>query len=185
MPARVPPTYYRGYKPHLHRRIAREFAQARCIVDLGCGDCGLATLLSGRDHHEVFGVDLSDDRFPKQPNPPRRRHCIKADARSLGFLSPGSVDAVVSVWALHEFAAPMAVLREARRILRPGGEILIVDFPRGSLAQRLWDERYCTTIEVGGMLKRAGFTRVAARRIARGHLTWARGFKPPRQRGAR
>jgi ubiquinone/menaquinone biosynthesis C-methylase UbiE len=95
------------------------------------------------------------------------------------------VDAVVSVWALHEFAAPMAVLREARRILRPGGGILVVDFPRGSLAHRLWKERYYTTRQVGEMLKRAGFARVEARRIARRQLTWARGFKASSRRDSR
>jgi ubiquinone/menaquinone biosynthesis C-methylase UbiE len=170
-------TYYRGYKPHLHRRIAQELAPCRRIVDLGCGDCRLASLLSQRDHHEVFGVDISDGRFPNRPDPARRRHCVKADARSLDFLSRGGVEAAVSVWALHEFAAPIAVLREVRRVLRPGGEIVIVDFARDSLAQRLWNENYYTTAQVGGMLKRAGFARVKARRIARKQLTWARGFK--------
>jgi SAM-dependent methyltransferase len=181
MPTHVSATYYRRYRPHLHRRIAHELALARRIVDLGCGDCGLASLLSEKDHHEVFGVDISDHRFPNQPDPAHRRHCVKADARSLGFLPRGTVDAVVSVWALHEFAAPMAVLREARRILRPGGGILIVDFPRGSLAHRLWKERYYTTNEVGDMLRRAGFTRVEAMRIARRQLTWARGSKASRR----
>ena len=185
MPTHVSATYYRRYKPHLHRRIARELAPARRIVDLGCGDCGLASLLSEGDHHEVFGVDMSDDRFPNPPDQAHRRHCVKADARSLGFLPHGSVDAVVAVWALHEFAVPMAVLRETKRILRPGGEILIVDFPRGSLAQRLWDERYYTTAEVGEMLKRAGFARVEATRTARRQITWARGFKASRRKSSR
>jgi SAM-dependent methyltransferase len=185
MPTHVSATYYRRYKPHLHRRIAQELAPARRIVDVGCGDCGLASLLSERDHHEVFGVDISDDRFPNQPDPGHRQHCVKADARSLDFLSRGTVDAVVSVWALHEFAAPMAVLREARRILRPGGGILIVDFARGSLAQQLWKERYYTTKEVGQMLKRAGFARVEATRIARRQLTWARGFRTSRWKNSR
>ncbi len=35
--------------------------------------------------------------------------------------------------------------REAKRVLRLGGEVLIVDFPRCSLAQRLWNEDYYTT----------------------------------------
>jgi ubiquinone/menaquinone biosynthesis C-methylase UbiE len=125
----------------------------------------------------------SDDRFPSRPDPARHRHCVKADARSLDFLWRGSVDAAVSVYALHEFAEPMAVLREARRILCPGCEILIVDFPRGSLAQRLWDEDYYTPGEVARMLKRAGFARVTARRIARRQLTWARGFKDLQGKG--
>ena len=185
MTTQVPKTFYQTYKPRLQRRIARELRSARRLVDVGCGNCHLAGLLAQGDGREVIGVDVRDGSFPEEPDPAGRRRCVKADARSLDFLSKGAVDAVVSVWALHELAAPMAVLREARRVLRAGGEILIVDFPRGSLAQRKWNENYYTTGEVGDMLKRAGFVRVEARRTARKQLTWARGFKASRRRDTR
>ena len=177
----VPKTFYQTYKPRLRRRIARELRAARRVVEVGCGNCDLAGLLAQDDRREVIGIDIRDGSFPEEPDPAGHRRCVKADARSLDFLSRGTVDAVVSVWALHELAAPMAVLREARRILRPGGQILIVDFPRRSLAQRLWNENYYTTTEVGQMLRRAGFARVHAKRVARHQLTWARGFKPARK----
>jgi len=185
MTPRASVTFYKGCKAWLHRRIALELAQARRVVDLGCGDCRLATLLSNTGHHEVIGVDVSGGSFPRRSSRGGSRRCIRADAQSLRFLSRGSVDSVVSVWALHEFEAPVTVLREAKRILRPDGEILIVDFPRGSLAQRLWNENYYTTRKVGEMLKRVGFVRVQARRIARKQLTWARGFKASRRKGSR
>jgi len=185
MTSPVPKKFYHTCKPRLQRRIARELRSARSVADLGCGDCELASLLCDLDGHQVIGVDLSDKHFPKKPDRKRRRRCMRADARGLDFVSTGTTDAVVSVSALHEFETPMAVLREARRILRPGGEILIVDFPRGSLAQRLWNENYYTTGKVGEMLKRVGFVRVQARRIARKQLTWARGFKASRRKGSR
>jgi len=181
----LPRTFYRTCKPRVQRRIARELRAARRVVDVGCGCCELAGLLAEADGREVIGVDIRDGRFPEQPDPSGQRRCVKADARRLDFVPTGTVDAVVSVWALHELAAPMAVLREARRILRPGGEIVIVDFPRGSLAQRLWNERYFSTGEVGAMLRRAGFARVEARRISRRQLTWARAHKPGRPAGPR
>ena len=182
---RVAEDFYEKIKPRVHRRIAREVRSARRIVDVGCGGCGLAELLAKPDGREVIGVDVRDGNFPEEPELTGHRRCVKADARSLDFLSTGTVDAVVSVWALHELAAPMAVLREARRVLRPGGELLIVDFPRGSLAQRKWNENYYTTGEVALMLKRAGFVRVEARRTARKQLTWARGFEAARRRDTR
>jgi len=185
MATALPRTFYETYKPRLQRRIARELRAARRVVDVGCGNCHLAGLLAEGDGREVIGVDIRDGSFPEEPDTTGHRRCVKADARALDFLARGAVDAVVSVWALHELGAPMAVLREARRILRPGGEILIVDFPRASLAQRLWNEGYYSTTEVGDMLKRAGFARVEARRIARKQLTWARGFKPARRKPAR
>jgi ubiquinone/menaquinone biosynthesis C-methylase UbiE len=185
MTGAVPDRFYQTYKPRLQRRIARELRRATRVVDLGCGDCELAGFLCDAKGRQVIGVDIHDGGFPSDTNRPGRPQCIKANARRLDFLATGAVDAVVSVFALHELAAPRASLREAKRMLRPGGEILIVDFPRGSLAQRLWNEGYYTTTEVGKMLRRVGFVRVTARRTARRQLTWACGFKRLRQKGRR
>ena len=175
--------FYEKNKDRLHRRVARELRSARRIVDIGCGNCDLAGVLAEVQGREVIGVDVLDDVFPALSAKGRRPRCIKANARALDFLTDATVDAVVSVWALHELTAPMAVLRETMRILRPGGTILIVDFPRRSLAQRLWNENYYTTGEVREMLRQVGFVRVEARRIARRQLTWARGDKPPVRNG--
>ena len=95
------------------------------------------------------------------------------------------MDAVVLLYSLHELAAPMACLRQAKRVLRPRGEILVVDFPRGSLAQRLWNENYYTTSEVAAMLRRAGFVRIRATRAERRQLTWARASRPGKGRNSR
>ena len=180
---RLQDDFYERFWPRLYRRIARELRSACRIVDIGCGGCELAELLAKANAcREVIGVDVSDGSFPKRRNR-RALRCVKADARSLDFFESGAVDAVVATSSLHEMDAPIAVLREARRILKPAGEILLVDFPPGSLAQRLWDEDYYSTGEVGEMLRRSGFERVTARRTARGQLTWARGFRP-RRKGA-
>ena len=103
--------------------------------------------------------------------------CRKADARSLEFIQDCSVDAVLTVHALHEMHKPVEVLGEANRVLRAGGEVLVVDFPRGSLAQRLWNEKYYSPPEVEAMLSQAGFARATARPIAQGQLIWAEARK--------
>ena len=105
--------------------------------------------------------------------------CIKANASRLTFLRDGGVDAMVTTWALHEMETPEEIVREAFRVLRPGGEMLIVDFPKGSLAQRLWNENYWTPSEVGTLLRETGFVRVRARTIYRGQVIWAVGYGPP------
>lgn len=183
--AQISDGFYEKLKPRLHGRIERALRSARKIVDIGCGGCALARLLSETEGpREVIGVDISNGAFPKGCGGARRLRCVKADARALGFLGRGTVDAVVAVYSLHEFTAPMTTLQEAKSTLQPGGEMLIVDFPRGSLAQRLWNEDYYTTGQVRHMLKRAGFERIRARRIASGQLTWAQAFKPaPGRRG--
>jgi ubiquinone/menaquinone biosynthesis C-methylase UbiE len=174
-------TFYDELKPRLHRRIARAVRAAVSIVDLGCGNCELAFFLAESNRQEVIGVDISDAAFP-HPTGPRKPEsgavqCVKEDAKALSFLNADSVDAVVSVWALHEMSSPVSVLREAKRILRPGGQVLIVDFPKNSLAQRLWNENYFDREEVVEMLKEAGFAAVHCKVIAQGQVIWARGEK--------
>jgi ubiquinone/menaquinone biosynthesis C-methylase UbiE len=176
---KVADDYYEKIEARVHRWIAGELRRAGSIVDVGCGDCKLACLLAGqRRRREVIGVDVSDKRFPEKGSFGGRLRCVKADARALHFLGNEVMDAVVLLYSLHEFAAPMACLRQARRLLRPWGEILVVDPARGTLAQRVWNERYLSTREVAAMLRRAGFVRVTARRAAQRQLTWATAFKP-------
>lgn len=184
--ANIANDFYESIESRLLRQIAWALRSAQRIVDLGCGDCRLAGLLAEQNAHRyVVGIDVSDGGFPKDREFGARLRCIKADARDLAFLGGGTVDAVVSLYTLHELGAPVACLREARRLLRPWGEVLIVDFPKGSLAQRLWSEDYYSTSEVARLLRRAGFARVRARRTARRQLTWARAFKPEPKRESR
>jgi ubiquinone/menaquinone biosynthesis C-methylase UbiE len=142
--------FYEQIKPRLHKRIGRELRLARHVLDLGCGSCDLVRYLAEACRQEVTGVDVITRRFPRRH---RSREgvpfrCLRRDAVRLPFAADGSADAVVTMWALHEMKRPRAMLAETRRVLRPGGELLVVDFPKDSLAQRLWDEDYCGSLRV-------------------------------------
>ncbi|MFW6106704.1 MAG: class I SAM-dependent methyltransferase [bacterium] len=177
----IPDNFYERIKPRLHRRIGREVRLAHRVLDIGCGSCDLVQYLAGAYGQEVTGVDISDGSFPsrRQTSDGSRYDCLKRDAAGLTFAQDGSADAVVSMWALHEMAGPDEILREAHRVLRPGGEIFIVDFPHDSLAQRLWNENYFRPGQVKILLREAGFEEVHVRLIERGHVMWARGYRPP------
>ena len=105
--------------------------------------------------------------------------CIRKNAEHLDFLAKESVDAVVTKMAMHEMVHPEAILREACRILQPGGEILIVDFPKNSLAQKIWNENYYSTEEIKKLMAEAEFDNIRVRLIEQGQIIWARGFRPP------
>jgi len=175
-----PDNFYEQIKPRLYKRIGRELRLARRILDLGCGSCDLVQFLADRYCQEVTGVDFSSGSFPsaRHTRSGGRFHCLKRDATRLGFVEDGSVDAVVTMYALHEMEQPNAILAEIRRALRPGGEVLIVDFPRGSLAQKLWNEDYYRPEEIEMLLSDAGFESVRARLINEEQLIWAHGFQP-------
>jgi len=60
---------------------------------------------------------------------------------------------------------------------RPGGKLLIVDFPRGSLAQRLWNEDYYTPGQVSDLLAITGYADISVRLVERRQVLWAKGFQ--------
>ena len=174
--------FYNRLKPWLFSQIAKELRFAYRILDLGCGDCKLVRWLTETYGKNTIGVDTSDLEFPPDKN---KVSCIRADAKSLDFIREATMDAVVSFWSLHEMDSPLAVLQEAKRVLRPLGEILIIEFPRGSLAQRLWNEAYYSIGELANMLRKTGFWRPEVRLIVHHQLTWAKAFKISQPKGIR
>lgn len=184
---RLPDNFYDRIKPGLHRRIGRELRLARRVMDLGCGSCDLVRHLADTYCQEVTGVDVSSASFPANRHSPKGVpfHCLQRDAASLGFAADSSVDAAVMMWSLHEMARPEAILKEVHRVLRPGGKVLIVDYPRNSLAQRLWNEDYFRPDEVSRLLENAGFEDVRVRLTQRGQVIWAHGHRAGSRAGRR
>lgn len=176
----LPEDFYDKIKPALHRKIGRELRLARYVFDLGCGACELVKDLTDEYHQNVTGVDISTESFPYQKRTPsgRRFRCICCDAGNMDFAADESADGVVIMWALHEMANPDAVVRESYRILRPGGRILIVEFPKSSLAQELWNEDYFEPHEIEQMLLKSGFSSVSNRLIKQGQIMWGSGWCP-------
>jgi ubiquinone/menaquinone biosynthesis C-methylase UbiE len=181
----LPDDYYEKIRPRLYGRIGEELREARRVLDLGCGGCELGRFLAETYGQEVTGVDVADGAFPDRHELRGRTRtllrCVKADARRLDVLRVGAVDAVVMVWALHELEQPRAVLLEARRVLRRGGTLLIADFPRGSLAQRLWDEDYYTPQQVSDLLAATGYADISVRLVERRQVLWAKAFRAARK----
>ena len=177
----LPDNFYDNITPRLHRRIGHELRLAGQVFDLGCGSCELVSFLAENYNIHVTGVDISSESFPEvSPSVGEKRmRCIKKDAEHLDFVAKESVDAVVTKMTMHEMVHPEAILQEAYRILRPGGEILIVDFPQNSLAQKIWNENYYSTGEIRKLMAEAEFCNIQVRLIEQRQIIWARGFRPP------
>ena len=172
--------FYERVKPRLYQRIGRDLRLAYRVLDLGCGACELARYLSRTYGQKVTGVDISGNDFPNEQNVTKnsgRIRCIRKDAAQLGFIQSKTADAVIMFWALHEMKNPQAVLQEANRVLRPGGKVLVVEFPRNSLAQKLWNENYYTIKELAASLRKADFKDIRAKRIEHEQILWVTGFR--------
>lgn len=98
------------------------------VGDLGCGT-GEVTLALAPFVAEVVAVDAAREmletarsRVAHQANV--SFHCAELEALPL---DPGTLDAAVIALVLHHVADPGRVVAEARRVLRPGAPLVIVD----------------------------------------------------------
>lgn len=100
------------------------------VADLGCGE-GELSLLLARHSQQVTAIDLS----------PSMLQVLKSKAEAEGIaniqthlgdienlpVQDQSQDLVLLSQALHHASSPLKALREAFRILSPGGKLLILD----------------------------------------------------------
>jgi ArsR family transcriptional regulator len=99
-------------------------------LDLGTGTGRMLELLAGR-YRRGLGVDLSHDmlaaaraQLAERGVTAQLRH---GDLHALN-LAAGRFDLVTLHQVLHYLDEPGRALREAARVLRPGGRLLVVDF---------------------------------------------------------
>lgn len=105
------------------------------VLDVGCGtgSLALAAARAARSTGRVFGVDASPEmvaRAARKARKARRRVELEvAGAQALPFPG-GRFDVVLSTLMLHHLPAPSRreCMGEIRRVLRPGGRVLAVDF---------------------------------------------------------
>lgn len=159
-------TYYDKLEPNICAKIAQTIRHATPILDVGCGDGRLVNFLAMKLRKKIFGVDISDIGFEKAREEAELKNVssmvkyVKTDGNRLNMFKDEFFGGVVSVYALHEFEYPLAILREIRRVLKTGGTAVIVDFIKGGEAERLWGERYYTPAEVKSMLEVVEFEEV-------------------------
>jgi len=168
--ARVAPRILRP----LYRRIASDVAQIAAgegvlVLDIGAGPGDLLVAIGHRlPDASLVGtdlapamVDLAQEKALAAGLNARIRFEL-ADAARLPF-DDGSVDLVVSSLSLHHWDRPAVAFAEVRRVLRPGGSVLVYD-----LAAVMY-----STAELAGILADAGWAPVAAEPVRIGRLPLA------------
>ena len=131
------PTYEdaRRLTSQWNRRSIRELgslltSEPGIVLDLGCG---LGDFAEAFPRFRVLGVDVTPSLLTRASG--RCEWAIGADLRDLPF--PDEAFAACFVrGALHHLPAPEAALSEAHRVLRKGGEIVLLD-PRAFAALEL------------------------------------------------
>jgi ubiquinone/menaquinone biosynthesis C-methylase UbiE len=107
--------------------VARIKAGIR-VLDVGCGTGGFTRGIADAAAAEVTGCDVSKKFVAEarsRPAPSRGRvEWVVGDAEHLPF-GPSSFDRVLLSLVLHQLADPAAAVREAFRVLRTGGVVVV------------------------------------------------------------
>lgn len=164
------PADHRHHHDDLGALLPAFVAGASAVLDFGCGDGRhLAALAEGGA--EVIGADRSAVALARAAEAAPAAKMIQVPEQETLDLPDNSVDRVWCVGALEHVVDTQSVLSELRRVLRPGGKLLIAT-PAHSLVTRLklaiggWEHhfdpfssrlRFYTAASLRGALDDCGF----------------------------
>jgi ubiquinone/menaquinone biosynthesis C-methylase UbiE/DNA-binding transcriptional ArsR family regulator len=173
--------------------LALRLTPAIDIADLGAGE-GLVSQLLAHRAHQVWCIDNSE-RMVEVGSALARKNGLANLTYKLGDienvpLPDRSVDLAILSQALHHAQHPQSAVDEAFRILRPGGQVLVLDLNEHTFekARELYADVWLGFKEsaLHAFLKKAGFSKVEVTAVAKeaqepGFETLlASGIKPPK-----
>ncbi len=153
--------------------LLRMFPQI-VVADLGAGE-GMISQLLARRAEKVWCIDNSP-RMVEVGREFAARHNLANLEYKLGDieevpLPDRSVDLALLSQALHHARRPQVAVREAFRILKPGGQIVVLDLKEHAFekARELYADVWLGFPErsLQGFLKKAGFQQIEINTVAR------------------
>ncbi len=144
------------------------------IADLGSGEGLLAELLAHRAKR-VIAVDNSPKMVEFGQKKAQQNKLVNLEFRLGDLATPPlddhSVDLAILSQALHHTETPQQAIQSGYRILRPGGQIIILDLLKHEFeeARQLYGDHWLgfDESELQDWLEAAGFERVDVRRVAK------------------
>jgi ubiquinone/menaquinone biosynthesis C-methylase UbiE len=110
-----------------------ELKPSYVVADLGCGS-GYFTVPISRKVKKVYGIDVQKEMLEFLEQKIREQKIVNIETllskENEVPLQNESVDLLVSVNTLHEFRDKEKMVTEIRRVLRPKGRAVIVDFKK-------------------------------------------------------
>jgi SAM-dependent methyltransferase len=137
--------------PALRRWLVAQIPQRQRILSIGCGTGELEKMLEPQARL-VVGTDLLIEMVQRA----RRRNVkqlVQTDSHALPF-AIASFDTVILPETLG-YVNPEITFREIRRVLKPGGRLLITTYPVHLVALSVYRKRSAS--EISRLLEAAGF----------------------------
>ena len=106
-------------------QVLRAFAGPAVIVDLGCGDGSALAVAAGHNPaHRFAGIDWSGDALRRAQA--RGLTVVRGAAAAPGLpVADGVADVVIMSELIEHLVDPDGAIAEVRRVLRPGGSLLL------------------------------------------------------------
>jgi len=151
------------------------------LLDIGCGTGTLgAMLVTSTLPGRAVGLDYSPAMCAvghdkaRQAGLTQRLRFVAADSEHLPF-PDGSFDVVACNNSFHHYPHQETVVQEIRRVLRPGGQFLLIDGFRDNVIGWVVFDVIVTAVEkqvfhapwptIDGYLRRAGFREIRRRKF--------------------
>ena len=172
-------TYYYSQNGKIScRDIAEQIRDVpyEALLDVGCGTGFLIDILAKRKSARYCGVDLSDEMLRVAKGKAIRGAAFTVGSADRLPYPDGSFDIVACSQSFHHYPYPEKAMREARRVLKPGGLYILSDTGIGGIGAwldnhiffRLMKSGDCHTTDRRGiekMMADAGFTVTYSRQI--------------------
>ena len=142
-------TYRKAILRVLSPRLA---ASEGTLLDIGCGDMPYRPLVSSASRVKTYiGLDLKGSGYSRPDLYWNGRHIP---------LKTGSVDCAIAIEVLEHCTSPQLVLREAIRVLKPGGAFFCTTPFLWPLHSVPHDEFRYTPFSISRLLGRVGFEQI-------------------------
>jgi demethylmenaquinone methyltransferase/2-methoxy-6-polyprenyl-1,4-benzoquinol methylase len=127
--------------------------QSDDVLDVACGTGDLTRAFADAGARSVTGLDFTEEMLAIARTKPLDVRggdtpitYLNGDAQALPF-DDASFDIVSIAFGIRNVADPAQALREFRRVLRPGGRLVVLEFGRPSPAPVRWvNDLYCNVI---------------------------------------
>ncbi len=117
------------------------------VLDVACGTGDLSLAFAKGGAQRVVGLDYTAEMLEIARE--RKAHdaieYVQGDAQALPF-EDASFDVLSIAFGLRNVGDPNTALREFRRVLKPGGRLLILEFSEPSFAPIRWGNAFYTRV---------------------------------------